>query len=89
VTYRVTGNGGPVEVTYRTAQGANDRRTASTLPWEMSFEGRGSNALYLSAVAQGVAHVSVTCEILVDGAPRSQSMSVGASAIATCSTAIP
>jgi MmpS family membrane protein len=89
ITYRVTGSGGAVQVTYRNAQGANDRQTASTLPWEVSFAGTGGTPLYVSAVAQGAASASVTCEILVDGTPRSQSMSVGSSVVATCSAPAP
>src|SRR5262249_17473853 len=36
VTYRVTGAGGGVAITYRNASGANDRQTVTTLPWEVS-----------------------------------------------------
>jgi hypothetical protein len=86
VTYRVTGNSGPVQVTYRNAHGGNDAQTA-TLPWELTFDAVGATPLYVSAVAQGPAPLSVTCEILVDGAQRSQSMSVGSSSIATCKSA--
>jgi MmpS family membrane protein len=89
VSYRVTGSGGVVQVTYRNAQNATDRRTISTLPWELSFTGNGGAPLYVSAVAHSTSNSSVTCEILVDDAPRSQSVSIGASAIATCSTAAP
>ncbi|HEV8440065.1 MAG TPA: MmpS family transport accessory protein [Methylomirabilota bacterium] len=89
ITYRVTGSGGSVQVTYRNAHGANDRQTAATLPWEFSFNGSGGAPLYLSAVAQGTANSSVTCEILVDGTARSQSMSVGTSTVATCSIPAP
>jgi Mycobacterium membrane protein len=89
ITYRVTGSGGSVQVTYRNAQGASDRETASTLPWELSFDGKNASPLYVSAVGQGASNLSLTCEILVDGTPRSQSMSVGASAVATCSLAMP
>jgi hypothetical protein len=88
VTYRVTGSSGPVQVTYRDHRGNNDHHTAM-LPWELSFEGTGPAQLYVSAVAQSSANQSVTCEILVDGSPRSQSMSVGAAAVAACSTAMP
>jgi hypothetical protein len=88
--YRVTGSGGSVEVTYRDRHGQNDRQTATSLPWEISFESPQSPAqLYLSAVAQGAMTQSVACEILVDGTSRSQSVSVGAAAVAACSTAVP
>jgi hypothetical protein len=89
VSYRVTGSGGSVQVTYRNAQSGTDRQIISTLPWEFSFSGKGGSPLYLSAVAQGTSTASVTCEILVDDTSRSQSMSVGASAVATCSTPAP
>jgi hypothetical protein len=89
VTYRITGNGAPVQVTYRDVAGASVSQVAPTLPWEMSFEGRASAPLYVSGVGQGPANVSLACEILVDGHPRSQSMSVGSSAVATCSAPLP
>jgi MmpS family membrane protein len=89
VSYRVTGSGGVVQVTYRNAQSVTDRRTVSTLPWELSFTGNGGAPLYVSAVAHSTSNSSVTCEILIDDTPRSQSVSIGASAIATCSTAAP
>jgi hypothetical protein len=90
VMYRVTGSGGSVEVTYRDRHGQNDRQTATSLPWEISFESPGPPAqLYLSAVAQGATTQSVACEIFVDGTSRSQSVSVGAAAVAACSTAVP
>jgi hypothetical protein len=89
VSYRVTGSGGVVQVTYRNAQNVTDRRTISTLPWELSFTGNGGAPLYVSAVAHSTSNSSVTCEILIDDTPRSQSVSIGASAIATCSTAAP
>jgi MmpS family membrane protein len=89
VSYRVTGSGGVVQVTYRNAQSVTDRRTVSTLPWELSFTGNGGAPLYVSAVAHSTNNSSVTCEILIDDTPRSQSVSIGASAIATCSTAAP
>jgi Mycobacterium membrane protein len=89
VSYRVTGSGGVVQVTYRNAQSVTDRRTVSTLPWELSFTGHGGAPLYVSAVAHSTSNSSVTCEILIDDTPRSQSVSIGASAVATCSTAAP
>jgi hypothetical protein len=90
VMYRVTGSGGSVEVTYRDRHGQNDRQTATSLPWEISFESpRPPAQLYLSAVAQGATTQSVACEIFVDGTSRSQSVSVGAAAVAACSTAVP
>jgi MmpS family membrane protein len=89
VSYRVTGSGGVVQVTYRNAHSVTDRRTVSTLPWELSFTGNGGAPLYVSAVAHSTSNSSVTCEILIDDAPRSQSVSIGASAVATCSTAAP
>jgi Mycobacterium membrane protein len=89
VSYRVTGSGGVVQVTYRNAQSVTDRRTVSTLPWELSFTGNGGAPLYVSAVAHSTSNSSVTCEILIDDTPRSQSVSIGASAVATCSTAAP
>jgi hypothetical protein len=61
----------------------------TSLPWEISFESPQPPAqLYLPAVAQATTQ-SVACEILVDGASRSQSVSVGAAAVAACSTAVP
>lgn len=89
VSYRVTGSGGVVQVTYRNAQSVTDRRTVSTLPWELSFTGHGGAPLYVSAIAHSTSNSSVTCEILIDDTPRSQSVSIGASAVATCSTAAP
>jgi hypothetical protein len=90
VIYRVTGSGGSVEVTYRGRHGENDRQTATSLPWEISFESlRPPGELYVSAVAQGATAQSVGCEILVDGMSRSQSVSVGAAAVAACSTVLP
>jgi hypothetical protein len=90
VMYRVTGSGGSVEVTYRDRHGQNDHQTATSLPWEISFDSpRPPVQLYLSAVAQGATTQSVACEIFVDGTSRSQSVSVGAAAVAACSTAMP
>lgn len=89
VIFWVTGTAGSVSLAYRGAKGETERQAEARLPWETAFDAKVGESLYVSAVAapgEGSTG-SVTCEILVAGATRAQSTSVGASAIATCSAA--
>jgi hypothetical protein len=85
VTYRVTGTAPDASITYRNAKGGT-QQTAGRIPWEVTFESRAGNFLYVSAQNQG-ASGSVSCDIVVDGAVKTTATSTGAYVIAECSEA--
>jgi hypothetical protein len=85
VTYRVSGSAEQVSLTYRDAQGGT-QQTSAKLPWQHTFDARGGSFLYVSA-QNNQNWGAVTCEILIDGEPRTNSTSSGAFVIAECSNA--
>jgi len=84
-TYRVSGTPGRVVLHFRIGprlmQGIPVVLSAA-YPWELSFESREGDSLFLSAESEDGAG-SVNCEILLDGTPVSASKP-GASAV-SCS----
>jgi hypothetical protein len=87
VTYRVTGTATEAALTYRNANGGTEQKDVP-LPWELTFDLRGTSPLYVSAQNRTSAG-SVTCEILFDGVSRTNATSSGAYVLATCSEAMP
>jgi hypothetical protein len=85
VTYRVTGTAHEASVTYRNNMGGT-QQTVGRIPWEITFDSRAGNFLYVSAQNQG-ASGSVSCDILVDGEVKTTATSTGAYVIAECSEA--
>ncbi len=85
ITYRVTGTAQEASITYRNARGGT-QQTAGRIPWEVSFDSRAGNFLYVLAQNQG-ASGSVSCDILVDGEVMATATSTGAYVIAECSEA--
>jgi hypothetical protein len=87
VTYRVTGTATEAALTYRNGNGGTEQKDVS-IPWEMTFDLRGTSPLYISAQNRTTAG-SVTCEILFDGVSRTNATSSGAHVVASCSEAMP
>ncbi|GAA3968010.1 MmpS family transport accessory protein [Gordonia caeni] len=88
VTYRVTGDGGPVSVTYSDANFNISQDTEVPLPWEkeVTIDGLGKTAsLTATNNFQAATGSTVTCEILVDGAVKYTNTASGPAASASCS----
>jgi hypothetical protein len=85
VVYRVSGTAAEASITYRNAKGGT-QQTAGRMPWELTFDSRAGNFLYVSAQNQG-ASGSVSCDIMVDGVVKTSASSTGAYVIAECSEA--
>ena len=85
VTYRVTGTAGEASITYRNEKGGT-QQSLGRIPWELTFDARAANFLYVSAQNRG-ASGSVSCDILVDGMSRTTATSTGAYVVAECSEA--
>jgi hypothetical protein len=83
VTYRVDGEG-RASLTYRNATGGTEQHEVS-LPWEIKFDGRNGEHLYLSAQNKGD-FSGLTASISINGRIVKDATSTARYGIATVST---
>lgn len=83
ITYRISGTAPSASLTYQNAGGDTEQKDVR-VPWNVSFDARAGQFVYLSAQNKGE-YGTIICEILLNGTQVKTSTSEGAYKIASCS----